>query len=115
METWVEGLVVCRRRGVGGMGSTWDAHAQIVLELDREWSEEEVLRALETQPAGPEWTVVKGLDAPWSGVEVLDQRMEWAACSAELEARLHQANPSKHAEAMALVGPILSWAIQSCG
>ena len=81
------------------VGSTWNAHAQMVLELDREWSEEEVLRALETQPSGPEWTVVKGLDAPWSGVEVLDQRMEWTACSAELEARLHQANPTKHVQA----------------
>ena len=81
------------------VGSTWNAHAQMVLELDREWSEEEVLWALETQPAGPVWTVVKGLDAPWSGVEVLDQRMEWTACSAELAARLHQANPTKHARA----------------
>ena len=80
------------------VGWTWSGHAQVVVELDRGWSEEEVLRALEAQPLGPEWTVVKGLDAPWPGVEVLDQRMEWAPCSAGLEARIREPNPSKHVQ-----------------
>ncbi len=70
-------------------------HAQIVLEFNREWSEEEVLRTLQGQSWNPTVAVVQGMTESWPGVEVLDQRMEWAACSAELDAHLRQINPSK--------------------
>lgn len=73
----------------------FSTHAQIVLEFDRQWSEDEMWLALEAEPMDPKLTVVKGMESPWPGVEVLGQRWEWVACSFELNTRLRQANLSK--------------------